>query len=42
MYTLSRAFLQETYVTADYNTRTFNVSQAIFGQNANSQIVAIP
>ncbi len=42
MYTLGRAFLQETYVTADYNTRTFNVSQAIFDQNANSQIIAIP
>ena len=42
MYTLSRAFLQETYITADYNTRTSNVSQAICGQNANSQIVAIP
>lgn len=42
MYTLGRAFLQEVYVTADYNTRTFNVSQAVFDQNANSQIVAIP
>jgi uncharacterized membrane protein YgcG len=42
MYTLGRVFLQETYVTADYNTRTFNVSQAIFDQNANPQIVAIP
>lgn len=42
MYTLGRAFLQETYVTADYNTRTFNVSQTIFDQNANSQIIAIP
>jgi len=42
MYTLGRTFLQEVYVTADYNTRTFNVSQAVFDQNANSQIVAIP
>jgi hypothetical protein len=42
MHTLGRAFLQEVYVTADYNTRTFNVSQAIFDQNANSQIIAIP
>jgi hypothetical protein len=42
MYTLGRVFLQETYVTADYNTHTFNVSQAIFYQNANLQIIAIP
>jgi len=42
MYTLGRAFLQETYVTADYNTRTFNVSQAIFDQNSSAQIIAIP
>lgn len=42
MYTLGRAFLQEAYVTADYHTRTFNVSQAIFDVNAKSRVVAIP
>jgi hypothetical protein len=42
MYTLGRTFLQEVYVTADYNTRTFNVSQAVFDQNANPQVIAIP
>lgn len=42
MYTLGRAFLQETYVTVNYHTRTFNVSQAIFDQNSKAQIIAIP
>lgn len=42
MYTLGRAFLQEAYVTVDYSTGTFNVSQAVFDQNTVSQIVAIP
>lgn len=42
MYTLGRAFLQEAYVTADYETRTFNVSQCVFDVNAQSQILAIP
>jgi Eukaryotic aspartyl protease len=43
MYTLGRAFLQEAYVTADYNTRTFNVSQCIFDPNSKgAQVIAIP
>jgi hypothetical protein len=42
MYTLGRAFLQEAYVTADYNTRTFNVSQCVFDPNAKPEILAIP
>jgi len=42
MYTLGRTFLQEAYVTADYNSRTFNVSQVIFDKNAGSQVLAIP
>ena len=41
-YTLGRTFLQETYVTTDYNSRTFNVSQCIFDQTASAQIIAIP
>jgi hypothetical protein len=41
-YTLGRTFLQEAYVTTDYNSRTFNVSQCIFDDTAPSRIVAIP
>ncbi|KAG0648740.1 hypothetical protein D0Z07_4746 [Hyphodiscus hymeniophilus] len=41
-YTLGRTFLQEAYVTADYNTRTFNVSQCIFDDTASAQVIAIP
>lgn len=42
MYTLGRVFLQEAYVTVNYNDRTFNVSQALFLDGTESQIVAIP
>ena len=41
-YVLGRTFLQEAYVTADYNSRTFNVSQCIFDDTASAQVVAIP
>lgn len=41
-YTLGRTFLQEAYVTADYNSRTFNVSQCIFDDTASAQVIAIP
>jgi hypothetical protein len=41
-YTLGRTFLQEAYVTADYNSRTFNVSQCIFDPSASAQVIAIP
>jgi hypothetical protein len=40
-YTLGRTFLQEAYVTADYNTRMFNVSQCVFEQSQAANIVAI-
>jgi hypothetical protein len=42
LYTLGRTFLQEAYVTADYNSRTFNVSQCIFDDTASAHVVAIP
>jgi len=42
MYTLGRTFLQEAYVTADYNSRTFNVSQCVFVDNAAAHVLAIP
>ena len=42
LYTLGRTFLQEAYVTADYNSRTFNVSQCIFNDTASAHVVAIP
>lgn len=41
-YTLGRTFLQEAYVTADYNSRTFNVSQCIFDDTSTAQVIAIP
>ena len=33
-YTLGRAFLQETYLTVDYERNNFSISQAIFNANA--------
>ncbi|CZS97414.1 uncharacterized protein RCO7_00245 [Rhynchosporium graminicola] len=42
LYILGRAFLQEAYVTAHYNSRTFNVSQASFSDNAPPSLVALP
>jgi hypothetical protein len=41
-YTLRRTFLQEAYVTTHYESRTFNVSQCIFDDNASPEIVALP
>ena len=41
-YTLGRTFLQEAYVTADYNSRTFNVSQCVFDDSIPSHVIAIP
>lgn len=41
-YVLGRAFLQEAYVTVDYNRQNFSVSQALFPQtNVQQNIVAI-
>ena len=33
-YTIGRVFLQETYLTVDYERNTFSVSQAVFDANA--------
>lgn len=41
-YALGRAFLQEAYLTVDYNSRTFNVSQALFPDPLSPLIVAVP
>jgi len=41
-YTLGRTFLQEAYVTANYNSRTFNVSQCIFDDTLLANVIAIP
>jgi hypothetical protein len=41
-YTLGRTFLQEAYVTAHYETRTFNVSQCVFEDNMTSHVIALP
>jgi len=41
-YTLGRTFLQEAYLTADYERSKFTVSQVRWDPNANQQIIAIP
>jgi len=41
-YRLGRTFLQEAYVTANYHTKTFNVSQCIFDDSASARVIAIP
>lgn len=41
-YALGRAFLQEAYLTVDYNSRTFNLSQARFPDPLNPRILAVP
>nr|POE56405.1 hypothetical protein CFP56_50949 [Quercus suber] len=41
-YTLGRTFLQEAYITVNWETQRFNVSQALFDQSAQEQLVAIP
>ncbi|KAL2827131.1 aspartic peptidase domain-containing protein [Aspergillus cavernicola] len=40
-YTLGRTFLQEAYLTADYERRVFNVSQCIWDEGAEEAIVTI-
>ncbi|PMD45912.1 acid protease [Hyaloscypha variabilis F] len=42
LYTLGRTFLQETYVTTHYESRTFNVSQCVFDDTASPQVIALP
>lgn len=41
-YTLGRTFLQEAYVTTDYSSRTFKVSQCVFDDTASPHVIAIP
>ncbi|KAI1763585.1 acid protease [Hypoxylon sp. FL1150] len=40
-YTLGRAFLQEAYLTADYERHTFNVSACVWNEGAKENIVTI-
>ena len=40
-YTLGRAFLQESYLTVDYERKSFAISQAVFSDNAAQQITPI-
>jgi Eukaryotic aspartyl protease len=40
-YTLGRAFLQEAYLTVDYERRNFSLSQAIWNDTAPADIIAI-
>lgn len=40
-YTLGRTFFQEAYVTADYDRRTFSVSQCSFQPGATQKLVSI-
>ena len=41
-YTLGRAFMQEAYITVDYERARFNLSQVTYVQNPQSSLVAIP
>ncbi|TAQ90367.1 hypothetical protein B7494_g1328 [Chlorociboria aeruginascens] len=41
-YTLGRTFLQETYVTTHYESRTFNVSQCVFDDSVSPTVIALP
>ncbi|KAK5108341.1 hypothetical protein LTR62_008437 [Meristemomyces frigidus] len=41
-YTLGRTFLQEAYLSVDWETQHFNVSQMQWGNNGQSNLVAIP
>ena len=41
-YTLGRTFMQEAYITVDYERAKFNVSQALWIQNAAPNLVGIP
>ncbi|KAI0009995.1 acid protease [Xylariaceae sp. FL0662B] len=41
-YTLGRTFLQEAYLTADYERETFNVSACAWVEGAEENIVTIP
>ena len=40
-YTLGRAFLQESYLTVDYERRNFSISQAAFPQDAGQRITPV-
>jgi hypothetical protein len=41
-YTIGRTFFQEAYISIDYETQKFNVSQRSWDQKADPHIVAIP
>ncbi|KXL48222.1 MAG: hypothetical protein FE78DRAFT_142425 [Acidomyces sp. 'richmondensis'] len=41
-YTIGRTFFQEAYLTVDWESERFNVSQCAWNQTAQSHIVAIP
>ncbi|GAB7341715.1 hypothetical protein MBLNU457_g0054t1 [Dothideomycetes sp. NU457] len=40
-YTLGRTFMQEAYITVDYERAKFNISQALWVQNAAPNLVGI-
>ncbi|KAB5566605.1 aspartic peptidase domain-containing protein [Coniochaeta sp. 2T2.1] len=40
-YTLGRVFLQEAYLSADYERKVFNVSACVWNEGADENIVAI-
>ena len=40
-YTLGRTFMQEAYVTVDYERAKFNVSQCVWDQDMSAQLVPI-
>ncbi|MCJ1450733.1 hypothetical protein MMC28_001067 [Mycoblastus sanguinarius] len=40
-YTLGRTFLQEAYLTVDWERQNFSISQCVFSENAQQHLVAI-
>ncbi|WPH01471.1 Hypothetical protein R9X50_00431700 [Acrodontium crateriforme] len=41
-YTIGRTFLQEAYLTVDWESQRFNISQVVWSQNASEHLVVIP
>lgn len=41
-YTIGRTFFQEAYITVDYESQRFNVSQRTWSENSTPHLIAIP
>ncbi|MBE7157810.1 MAG: hypothetical protein INR62_05150, partial [Rhodospirillales bacterium] len=41
-YTIGRVFFQEAYISVDYESQRFNVSQRVWNENSTPHLIAIP